>query len=216
MRKLVKIIASICAAIFVFFIGCSKEKNEFNKPATYWYQEMLKEIKLGNLESADNFFSSLQSEHINSPLLPDAMLILGKAHQEHKEFVLADYYFDEYFKRYGTQETSDYLTYLKIRAHYLAFTNYSKDQDFLENAILEAELFLEKHPESKYADIVKTMVLRLILGKNELNRAIANVYAKQHKKEAEELYLNRIDYDLEEQAKPTRSHIPWYVYIFNW
>lgn len=211
-----KKIFSIFAVMFLFFAGCSKDKNTFNKPASYWYQEMLKEIKVGNLETADNYFSSLQSEHINSPLIASAMLILGKAHQEAKEFVLADYYFDEYLKRYGTQDTIDYLTYLKIQTHYLAFINYSKDQEFLENSILEAQLFLEKYPKSKYADLVKTMELRLTLGKNELNKAIANVYSKQHKEEAKELYLGRINQTLEEQTKPIPSHVPWYVFIFNW
>ena len=68
-------------AICVVFSACDKkDKNEFNKPAIYWYQNIIKEIKFGNLEGADNFYASLQSEHINSPLLPEAMLILGQAH----------------------------------------------------------------------------------------------------------------------------------------
>ncbi len=200
----------------MIFLGCSKEKNEFNKPASYWYQEILKEIKNGNLESADNFFSSLQSEHINSPLLPDAMLILGQAHIKNKEFVLADYYFDEYLKRYGTQSILDYIAFLKLKTHYLAFVNYSKDQEFLENVVQEAEHFLIKFPNSPYYDLAKTMQMRLALGQNELNKAIANVYAKQDKQDAKELYLNRIDETLQEDTKPIPSHIPWYVKLFNW
>lgn len=182
----------------------------------YWYQEMLKEIKSGSLENADNHFSSLQSEHINSPLLPDAMLILGKAHQVEKEFVLADYYFDEYLKRYATADNVDYITYLKIQTHYLAFVNYSKDQQFLENAVIEIQNFLDKFPDSRYLDLIKTMQLRLLLGRNELNRAIANVYAKQKKPNAQKAYLDRIEQEIEDATKPTPSYVPWYVRLFNW
>ncbi|WP_233709955.1 MULTISPECIES: outer membrane protein assembly factor BamD [unclassified Helicobacter] len=201
----------------MLFFGCSsKDKGEFNKPASYWYQEILKEIKVGSLENADNFFSSLQSEHINSPLLPDAMLILGQAHIYAKEFILADYYFDEYLKRYGTQDILDYIAFLKVKTHYLAFINYSKDQEFLENSISETEDFLIKFPKSRYYELAKTIQMRLILGQNELNKAIANVYSKQKKQDAKELYLNRVDSTLETEAKPTPSHVPWYVKIFNW
>lgn len=206
----------LLAVAFLLFVGCSKEKNEYNKPASYWYQEILKEIKTGSLESVDNFFSSLQSEHINSPLLPDAMLILGQAHIREKEFLLADYYFDEYLKRYGTRDVLDYIAFLKLKTHYLAFINYSKDQEFLDNAISEVENFLIKFPNSKYYELAKTIQLRLVLGQNELNKAIANVYAKQKKDDAKELYLHRIDQTLDEETKPTPSHVPWYVKIFNW
>lgn len=201
---------------FILFFGCSSKDNEYNKPASYWYQAILKEIKVGSLENADNFFSSLQSEHINSPLLPDAMLILGQAHIDAKEFMLADYYFDEYLKRYGTQDVLDYIAFLKLKTHYLAFINYSKDQEFLENSVSEAENFLIKFPNSRYYELAKTIQMRLALGQNELNKAIANVYSKQKKSDAKELYLNRIDKTLEEESKPSPSHIPWYVKIFNW
>ncbi len=203
-------------ALLVFLVGCSKEKDTFNKPAAYWYQEIMKDIKSGNLENADNHFSSLQGEHINSPLLPDAMLILGQAHLRAKEFILADYYFDEFLKRYGTQDLSDYIAFLKLKTHFSAFVNHSKDQDFLENSILEAERFLEKFPNSPYYEMAKTIQMRLVLGQNELDRAIANVYAKQHKVEAQQMYLDRIDKTLDEETKPKPSHVPWYVLIFNW
>ena len=209
-------LVSLSFLCFLLFLGCSKNKDTFNKPAAYWYQEIMKDIKLNNLENADNHFSSLQGEHINSPLLPDAMLILGQAHLRAKEFVLADYYFDEYMKRYASQNNLDYIAYLKLKTHYSAFVNYSKDQEFLDNSINEVENFLAKHPNSPYYELAKTIQMRLVLGQNELNKAIINVYAKQHKKEAQKIYSDRIDQTLEAETKPTPSHVPWYVRIFNW
>ena len=61
----------------LIFFGCAKKEVEYNKPASYWYESIIKEINFGNLEGADGYFSSLQSEHINSSLVPEAMLILG-------------------------------------------------------------------------------------------------------------------------------------------
>ena len=111
----------------IIFSACDKkEKNEFNKPAAYWYQNIVKEIKFGNLEGADNFYASLQSEHINSPLLPDAMLILGQAHMRKEEYLLAEFYLDEYLKRFGNAQNADYITYLKLQSRYYGIKNSSK------------------------------------------------------------------------------------------
>ncbi|MDO7252382.1 outer membrane protein assembly factor BamD [Helicobacter cappadocius] len=210
-RKIVCLVLPI-----IVFIGCAKTNTEYNKPAMYWYQGILKEIKFGNLEGADNYYSSLQSEHINSPLLPDAMLILGQAHMSQEEYILAEFYFDEYLKRYGTIKNADYIAFLKLKSHYYAFKNQSKDQEFVTDTIQALDDFVNKYPNSRYIPYVEYMQVKFVLGQNELNKAIANVYKKQHKKEAVQKYLDRIDEDLEKEAHPTPSHIPWYVFIFNW
>ncbi|PAF43072.1 outer membrane protein assembly factor BamD [Helicobacter sp. 11S03491-1] len=199
-----------------FFIGCAKQNTEYNKPAIYWYQGILKEIKFGNLEAADNYYSSLQSEHINSPLLPEAMLILGQAHMSEEEYILAEFYFDEYLKRYGTIQNADYIAFLKLQAHYYGFKNQSKDQEFISDTIQDLDNFVNKYPNSRYIPYVQYMQVKFILGQNELNKAIANVYKKQHKKEALNKYLDRIDEELEKETHPKPSHTPWYVVMFNW
>ena len=79
-------IFTLCLAVLLS--ACSLKTNsgldldEVNKSADYWYQNMLKEIRNGDLEKADSYFVSLQSEHLNSPLLSEAMLILGRAHMQ--------------------------------------------------------------------------------------------------------------------------------------
>lgn len=206
----------LLALPIIIFIGCAKTNTEYNKPAMYWYQGILKEIKFGNLEGADNFYSSLQSEHINSPLLPEAMLILGQAHMSQEEYILAEFYFDEYLKRYGTIKNADYIAFLKLQAHYYAFKNQSKDQEFITDTIQALDDFVNKYPNSRYISYVEYMQVKFVLGQNELNKAIANVYKKQHKKEALTIYLDRIDEELEKETNPKPSHIPWYVFIFNW
>ncbi len=209
-------IVLFCAFV-VCFSACDKKlSNEFNKPAAYWYQNIVKEIKFGNLEGADNFYASLQSEHINSPLLPEAMLILGQAHMKKEEYVLAEFYFDEYLKRFATATNSDYISYLKLQSRYYGLKNFSKDQEFFSTSLNEFDDFLAKYPTSRYVPYVQTMQTRFVLGQNELNKGIVNVYKKQRKKEAAQKYADRIDDELESSAKPIPSHVPWYVKIFNW
>ncbi len=176
----------------------------------------MREILFANLETADNYYSSLQSEHINSPLVPEAMLALGQAHMKKREYVLASFYFDEYIKRFGTKDNVDYLTFLKLQSHYYAFKNHSKDQEFISNSIVSLGEFIEKYPNSRYRPYVEYMQIKFILGQNELNRAIANVYKKRHKPEGVKRYLERIDETLEKETKPKPSHMPWYVLIFDW
>ena len=71
----------LATSLVVLMSGCaSKTKEVFNMPATYWYEEIAKEIKNQNLEKADSLYTSLSSEHIQSQLLPDAMMMLSNAH----------------------------------------------------------------------------------------------------------------------------------------
>ncbi len=202
-------------AYFMFF-GCAKKEIGYNKSATYWYESIIKEINFGNLEGADGYFSSLRSEHINSPLIPEAMLILGQAHMEKDEYLLAAFYFDEYLKRYSSLENQDYVRYLKILTNFYGFKNYSKDQEFITQSIEDTKSFLQMYPHSRYAPYVEYIDLKFQLGQIELNRSIARVYQKQGKTQAQEEYLSRNDEELFTNLKPKPSHIPWYVRIFNW
>ena len=206
------------SVIVVFTLtACEKkEKNEFNKPAMYWYQNILKEIRAGNLENADNLYASLQSEHINSPLLPEAMMILGQAHIQKEQYLLAEFYFDEYLKRFGNAQNADYLNFLKLQSRYYGLKSSSKDQEFFSDSLNDFDEYLETFPDSRYVPFVKTMQVRFALGQNELNKGIVRVYKNSKKEIAREKYTERIDDELEEATKPKASHIPWYVRMFNW
>lgn len=193
----------LSAVVLALFFGCAKKTKEsiYNR-AIFWYQGILREILFLNLETADNYYSSLQSEHINSPLVPDAMLALGQAHLKKKEFVLAEYYFDEYIKRFGNQDNIDYLKSMKLQSRYYAFKNHSKDQEFMSNTIGMLNDFVDKYPNSRFLNQVEYMQVKFILGQNELNRAIANVYRKRHQKEGVKRYLERVDEVLEKETHP--------------
>nr|WP_233707783.1 outer membrane protein assembly factor BamD [Helicobacter aurati] len=199
------------------YLGCSKNKEViYNQPATFWYEGIFKNIRLGNLETADSYFSSLQSEHLNSPLLPESMLALGQAHLNNEEYILSDFYFKEYLKRYGNSSNADYISYLRLKSHLYAFKNSSKDQRFMSDSIALIQEFIQKYPNSRYLPFVYEMEVKFALGQNELNTAIARVYAKNNKKEAEQIYNERIDSDLQIATNPKPSKVPWYMLLLNW
>lgn len=198
--------------------ACNNKNKEvaYNQPASFWYEGIFKNIRLGNLETADSYFSSLQSEHMNSPLIPEAMLALGQAHLSNEEYVLSDFYFKEYLKRYGNPSNSDYINFLRLKSHLYAFKNASKDQQFMIDTILLIQDFIEKYPNSRYMPFVNEMEVKFVLGQNELNKAIVRVYEKSKQKQAEQIYKDRIDSDLQEATNPIPSKVPWYMVILSW
>jgi len=144
-------------AAILFFSGCSKELEEYNKPAVYWYGKIVKHISRGDLEKADNYYSSLQGEHIGSPLLPEATMILAIAHMHYEEYLLSEHFLNEYIKRYATANEKEEAEFLKIKAKYMALPNPRRDQALIEEAIKEAQKFKYNYPNSMYFNVVDTM-----------------------------------------------------------
>jgi outer membrane protein assembly factor BamD len=106
----------------LLFSGCADKQEElFNKPALFWYEQIVKDIKDQDLESADLHFTSMASEHVASPLLEETMLILAHAHIGEEEYKLANFYLDEYIKRFGNPAKVEYARFLKIKANFASF-----------------------------------------------------------------------------------------------
>ena len=61
-------------------------------------QKMIKQIANNDLDKADDTYTSLESEHRNSPLLETSLLILINAHMDEEEYALSNFYLDEYTK----------------------------------------------------------------------------------------------------------------------
>ncbi|MBD5165791.1 outer membrane protein assembly factor BamD [Helicobacter sp.] len=209
--------------VFIFLGACSSKTNsglaldEVNKSADYWYQNMLKEIRFDDLEKADSYFVSLQSEHLHSPLVGEAMLILGRAHMQKEEYLLAGFYFDEFAKRFGNAENIDFMQYLKLQANYFAFGKRFRDQQLLLQSINEAKAFGEKYPYSRYRPMVDTMLLKLELANLSLNKEIIKLYERRGKENAAEIYQQKIDENAWiKDVYYKEAHSPWYQRIFEW
>jgi outer membrane protein assembly factor BamD len=211
-----KNILLIACATFVFSACASKnDVEEYNKPALYWYNKMLNQIAVTDLDLADDTYTSLESEHRNSPLIPTALLILINAHIDQEEYSLANFYLDEYIKRFGLSKNIDYARYLKIKANFLGFKYQSRDQQLIENTISEIQVFKTTYPSSPYMPLVDTINSRLLMAKASMNKDIAALYAKKDKEKAAEVYTQKAKDAWIDPEEIQAVDVPFYRSIFE-
>ncbi len=196
--------------VFVLFSGCSKEMDEYNKPALYWYGKIVESVSNGNLEKADNYYSSLQGEHIGSALLPEATMILAIAHMHYEEYLLSEHFLNEYIKRYATVNEKEEAEFLKIKAKYMALPNPRRDQALIQETISAAEKFKKLYPNSMYYDVVDTMLTRLYLAQSVLNETIASLYDRLDKPKSAAYYRTIKPEPWINWSEIDRANSPWY------
>lgn len=201
------------AAIAFLFTACSQKSEttqEYDRPALYWYNKMIKQITNGYLEEADDTYTSLESEHRNSPLLPTALLILANGHIDEEEYQLANFYLDEYIKRYALSKNIDYARYLKIKANFQGFAYDLRDQQLIEDTISEIDEFKQTFPRSPYMPLVSTMSARLYMAKATLDAEIADLYKRLDKPKAAELYNEKVKESWIEPKEIEPVDVPFY------
>lgn len=204
------------ALAFVFTACSSKTKTEeYNKPALYWYNKMVNEISLGDLDLADDTYISLESEHRNSPLIPASMLILVNAHMDEEEYELANFYLDEYIKRYAVSKDIDYARYLKIKANFLGFTYQLRDQDLIEKTLEDISEFKLKYKNSPYMALVDTIESRLTMAKVNMDQEIMKLYRKQDKEAAAKFYEDKVKNSWINPNDIEPVKVPFYRSIFE-
>ncbi len=196
--------------------GCAtKQEEEYNKPDIYWYNKMLKEISLYQLDNADETFVALESEHRQSPYLSSATMLIGIAHMNEEEYIMANYYFDEYIKRFEKNDSDGRVRYLKIKAKFLAFKQQYREQKLLDDVLDEINKFKIDFPNSSYIHLVHDIESRVLMGKSSLNIVIADLYKRIDKPQASLLYETRAKETWENQKDIKKVAIPWYRAIFE-
>lgn len=215
MKKRVLYTTLLSVSLYMFSGCSSKEKEEYNKPAVYWYNKMIKQISNYQIDLADDTFTSLESEHRNSKLLPAAMLIIANAHIEEEEYIMANYYFDEYIKKFSLKKNVDYIRYLKIKSNFLAFKNQFREQDLLIKTLKEIKKFIKEYPNSQYIYLVKSIEARLIMSKSIFDKEIAELYGRIDKPKAQKYYNEKALESWSDTKNIKRVSVPWYRYIFE-
>ncbi|MCJ8326877.1 MAG: outer membrane protein assembly factor BamD [Campylobacterales bacterium] len=206
----------ITSFILISFQACSgKEEQVFNKSAIFWYNEMIKSIDLYNLDKADDFYTSLNSEHKSSPLISTSLIILANAHVEEEEYELANYYLDEYLKRFAMSKNVDYVRFFKIKSKFLAFNAEFRNQKLVNEILLEINEYISKFPNSKYLPLVYTMSTRLEYAQVVFNQEISDLYKRIDKPKASKFYEEKVkvsNININDIKKVTT---PWYKRIFQ-
>ena len=185
------ILLSIAMAFLFTACGTKDEVTEFNKPALYWYKKIAQSIAKNNMDKADEYYISLKSEHMRSPLMPTAMMLLAHAHMNKEEYLLANYYLDEYNKRYGEEKTREYTDFMKLKASFLGVQDVNKDQKLIIDSINHSKTYLMRYPGSEYGPLVNTILIRLHMSQYMLNENIAALYERTGKDEAAKIYREK-------------------------
>lgn len=206
----------IAVVVIAVLAGCGgKEIDEFNKPSEYWYEQMVNAVANGNLEKADSYFSSLQSEHISSPFLSEATMIMAQAHMAQDEYILAEHFLNEYIRRYATPQEREYAEYLKIKAKFLALPYSGRDQGMVDETLRAIDTFKLNYPTSNYLMFVKSMETQLHIAKSELNEQIAQLYDRLGKAKGAEFYRQSSPMTWVSASDIQKATIPWYREAFE-
>ncbi len=167
-----------------------KQEKAYNKTAQKWYDEIGQDLARGELESADKKYLSLRSEHTTSSLVPVSMLLLAQAHMAEQEYLLANYYLDEYLK-ISQGANAEYANFLKIKAAFLGIKDINKDQKLVMDTLTKAKNFYALHKNSQYAPLIQTIIVRLEMAEFILNDSIASLYERIGKNEAAKIYRDK-------------------------
>jgi len=199
----------------LFFSGCSKEVEEYNKPAIYWYGKIIDAVSNGDVDKADDYYASLQGEHIGSPLLPEATMILAIAHMHYEEYLLTEHFLNEYVKRYANVNEVEFAEFLKVKAKYMALPNPRRDQVLISDAIEGAKVFKRKYPNSQYYALVDSMLTNLYLADAVLNETIASLYERIDKPRAAAFYRAKLPQKWIKWDEIERANTAWYKSMFE-
>jgi len=180
----------LVAFVLALFNGCSitTTKSEFNKTALSWYIKITDSITSKELDKADEYYLSMRSEHTKSKLLKTTIMILAHAHMDAEEYLMANYYFGEYNKRFAIGDRREYAEFMKLKAAFLGIKDTNKDQKLMMDTITNANKFLYTYPFSKYSPLVNTVITRLKMSQILLNENVASLYDRIGKKEAAKKY----------------------------
>ncbi|MDD7514380.1 MAG: outer membrane protein assembly factor BamD [Campylobacter lanienae] len=209
------------SAIFILslsiLVGCSAKKDNelYNLTPDQWYQQILNDIKDIDLETANSHYTSFASEHVASPYLEQVLIILANAHVDEEEYKMANFYLDEYIKKYGTKESIEYTQYLKIKANFDSFSKPNRNQKLIKDSILQIDEFLKNYPNTQYRPLMETMLVKFKLAEYYLDRDIYELYNKLDRSDSAAIYQDKIDNSPLNDINSTKAKLPWYMRPFE-
>ncbi|MBR8461993.1 outer membrane protein assembly factor BamD [Campylobacter sp. faydin G-140] len=216
MQEIFKFILSI--SFIAMLVGCSEKASTelYNLTPDEWYAQIITDIKDSDLEAADKHYISMASEHVASPLLEQILLILAQAHANDEEYLLANYYLDEYIKRYGDGGAkTEFAQYLKIKANFDSFTQPNRNQKLMQDSVNEIEKFLYMYPNTQYRPLIDTMLIKFKLALYYLDLQIFDLYERTGRMVSAEIYQQKLDESPLKDANMIKPDLAWYRKLFE-
>ncbi len=203
--------------IALVFGACSLKENEYyNLSAKQWFDIIVKDLQIRDLEIADEHYTSMASEHIADPLLENAQLILAQAHIDEEEYEMADFYLEENAKKFGTSKNMDFIRFLQIKAKFKTFAQPNRDQGLLLKGMEEIDEFSQNYPGTKYDPLVQTMLSKFNLAIYALDENIASLYKRTDRDESYEVYVQRLEESDFAGVPMKKAKVSWFRRIFDW
>ena len=193
----------------ILFSGCGNNITK-NQTALFWHNKIYKDINLYNYDKADDDFTSLELEHPNSQFIPIDLLVLFKSHLENEEYELANFYLDEYKKRYANRYEREWCEYTKVKIKFLSIQNPYTNQKKVYDTLNLVKEILDKYPNSIYKYELNTIKAKLEASKIMFNDNIASLYKRIDKPKSVKFY------ETNTTQKIIPPHIPWYKELFYW
>ncbi|MBZ7948323.1 outer membrane protein assembly factor BamD [Campylobacter sp. RM9929] len=200
-----------------FLSSCSVKTNEglYNLTAKEWYKQIIKDLQDKDLEKADEHYNGMASEHVSNPLLETTLIILAQAHIDEEEYQLAEFYLDEYNKKFGSSRNADYIRYLKIKAKFDAFGVPNRNQALMLESQKEISNFLKDYPDTEFNPLVQTMLTKFNLAVFYLNDTIKDLYYRTGRTQSAEIYEQKLRKSEFYKQSIIKPELPWYRSIFE-
>ena len=139
----------------------------------------------------DEAYSAYREAHEHSPRIPKMIVALINSHLKKGEFLLAQFYCDEYLRDYPSGKERDEVDYLHLK---ILFYRYDREHDdrIAEQARTEAKHYLSTHGNfSPYRSRVEALLERLRQREKIRNEELAEFYKKRGKPKAEAIYREK-------------------------
>ena len=144
-----------------------------------------------------------------------ALVFTACSSKDDEEYALANFYLDEYIKRFGVSKDIDYARYLKIKANFLGFKYQFRDQQLIEDTLAQIEDFKAKYKNSPYMPLVDTINSRMFMAKASMDKEIADLYTRRDKELGTAFYMDKVkkSWVNPEEIQPVK--VPWYRALFE-
>jgi len=153
------------------------------------YKNIAKNIGNNNFDEADNLYISLKNGYDGSKFTKNAAINLAIAHIQKKEYILANFYLQEYL---SYDSSSEFAKYLLNRNQFLSAVKNSNDLDYLQKALKALETNSYLVYSNDYKILADSMLIRTKLNIAWRNKEISSLYKRLNKQEAVTIYENKI------------------------